>query len=299
MSISGSLETFPLPELFQIIESGRKTGRLSINPGLKNTGSELRGAFYLWFERGNFVVVLNSLKYQSLISEIQRNGWVNSGLLVKVKKLCQNQPLGTYLQQKKLLLSSQIDLLFQLQLDEVSKLFEINSAWFKFEEIDSNNKIPSDGEEFPWEEMTGKHKQATKLSLEAMRNFSNWDNYMEEMPPQDSGLVKLLDEHDCQLLPLENYLWNTANGTVPLQKIAQEKQVSLEKVQHTALSMIFAGLVEEVPVVYKSTIMTQTPKLSSQTALVGGSNVAIKSPNQSKVNNSLLNNLIGFLRNNF
>ena len=70
MSIRGSLETFSLPELLQIIGSGNKSGRLTLltftPPNCKNKDLQLNASFELWFERGNFVTIVNSLKYQAL-----------------------------------------------------------------------------------------------------------------------------------------------------------------------------------------------------------------------------------------
>lgn len=70
MAIQGSLETFSLPELCQIIESGYKTGRLIFNPGLKNANSDFKQTFELWFDQGNFITIINALKQQFLLTEI-------------------------------------------------------------------------------------------------------------------------------------------------------------------------------------------------------------------------------------
>ncbi|MGL6342081.1 MAG: DUF4388 domain-containing protein [Waterburya sp.] len=298
MTISGSLETFSLPELFQIIQSGNKSGRLSFNPGLKNADPELKGTFELWFQRGNFVAIINSLKYQSLIAEIQNNNWLSSKLLVQTKYSCPpNQALGEYIQQKKILTSSQIDLLFQSQLDAASKLFDVSFAWFKFEEIDSSNQIPSDGEQFPWKEMTGKHKQATEILLESMRQFSDWSRFAEEMPAAESSLQKLVSEHDLHLNYLESHLWNTANSSTSLKEISQKMEVGLETIQQTALALIFAGLVEETPIISTVVKTKNVPNFATQTALIGENN--IQTTSKSKASNSLINNLVSFLRNNF
>lgn len=300
MTMRGSLETFSLPELFQIIESGNKSGRLSFNPGLKNGDSKLQGVFELWFDQGDFVGIVNSLKYQSLIAEIQNNGWVDSKLLIKSKYSSpKNSPLGSYLQEEKLLDSAQINSLFQLQLDAVRQLFNVSYAWFKFEELGLNNQSLEDGEEFPWKDMTGRRKKPAELSLEAMRDFSDWKRFTDDLPPADSGLQKLVANQTLQLVALENRLWNTADGTVSLQNIAQETSTSLIKVQQTALSMILAGLVEEVPVVNTAIKIGDIPRLSSQTALAGNSNIAVRPAVKSKVSHSLINNLVSFLRKNF
>ncbi|WP_222427190.1 hypothetical protein, partial [Hyella patelloides] len=210
-----------------------------------------------------------------------------------------NRAIGTYLKQKNLLLLSHINILFQLQLEEVNKLFTITSAEFKFEEINNEPQVSSSEKNFPWEEMTGKQKKATKISLEAMRDYFNWDYLKEKMPFRNSGLNKLVDKHDFQLLPLETYLWNTANSNISLRKIAQEKQVPLEKIQQTALSMIFAGLLEEVSIInmpMKTTKYSIASSSKSNFADINNTNI---SNNQPKISNSLLSNLIAFLRKHF
>ncbi len=299
MSIQGSLETFSLPELFQIIESGHKTGRLTFNPDSKSANSNLKETFQLWFDQGNFLTIINSLKHQFLITEIQENNWGNTQSLVAIKDSCpQNLAFGTYLQNQNILTSSQVDSLFEGQIYEVTKLFNIDRAWFNFEETNNQGVIPSDGATFPWLEMIGKQKQATELSLQAMRNFSNWSRFAADIPADDCGLEKLVTIHDFELSPLEEHLWQTANGSTALKTIAQNMGVSVEKVQQTALSIIFVGLVEEVTVT-KPAMNINNATFAQQTTLGKEGNVAIKTKNKSKVSNSLINNLVSFLKNNF
>jgi hypothetical protein len=304
MTISGSLETFSLPELFQIIDSGHKSGKLIFKPDIeiKDINSDLHGTFELWFDRGNFVTIINSLKYQSLIDEIQTNTWVSSKLLVKSKYSCpKNTPFGNYLQEQNFITQSQIDSLFKAQVDTVCKLFNISSAQFKFEELDHDNKIPSDGELLPYKEMTGKQKKASELTLEGMRILLNWSHFAEELPAKDMGLQKLVNHHDSQFTTLENHLWNAANGSISLNKIALTNGFSIEEVQQAALAMIFIGLVEEV-LVTNQVLNAQTAykyELTNQPVFAEPGNIAIKTKNKSKVSNSLINNLVSFLRNNF
>lgn len=299
MAIQGSLETFSLPELCQIIESGYKTGRLTFNPGLKHENADLKQTFELWFERGNFIAIINSLKHQFLLAEIQDNNWFDAQSSVKIKSSCPpNLAFGAYLQKQNILSSSQIDSLFEGQIYEFIKLFNIDLAWFKFEEVDDQGIIPSDGKAFPWQEMTGRQKKATELSLTAMRNFSNWSRFAADMPTDDCGLQKLVTSHDLQLSSLEEHLWRTANGSTSLKIIAQKMRISREKVQQTALSMIFVGLVEEVSIT-DLPMDIDTAVLAKQTSFIEQSNVAIKTRTKLKVSNSLINNLVSFLRNNF
>ena len=295
MAIRGSLDTFSLPELFQIIESGSKSGKLSFNPQSKNDSAKTAGMFELWFESGNFVAVVNSSSNQSLIANLQNIDGIDLEALIKAKYSCpKNLPFGTHLQQQGLLTTAQINTLFKNQIDAVKQLFYIDRAQFQFEEIDRSQ---GNVESFPCKEMTGNKKRPAELSIEAMRDFSNWQRFEDELPPATSGIQKLDSEHNLQLTSLEENIWKNADGTVALKDIARQTSTSLTEVQKTAFSMIISGIVEEVPVAgFKNSAATLR---SSQSALLNDRNVAVKPAVKTKVSNSLINNLVGFLRNNF
>ncbi|MEL6496604.1 MAG: DUF4388 domain-containing protein [Cyanobacteria bacterium J06623_7] len=151
-------------------------------------------------------------------------------------------PLCTCLEEKNMLTESQIDSLFSQQLDSVTKLFALDSAWFNFDEAD-NNKTSKAGA-FPWQKMTEKQKTTADLSLESMRYITNWQRFAEDYPLGSSGLPKVAKNPSTELTSLENKLWDTADGSRTLKSIAQEIKTSLLKVQQTALALILAGFVE-------------------------------------------------------
>jgi len=300
MPINGSLETFSLPELFQIIESGGKTGRLSFKPGLKKADVSLRKKWKLWFKKGHFIGITNPLKDQSLIDKIIEHNWVETKSLVRAKYSCPDKKdLGSYLQKESILTSSQIDLLFKIQLDETIELFNAEFGSFKFEDLNNISKTVSDGETFPWKEMTGRQKKATELSLEAMRSFSNWSRFAEDLPLAECGLQRLVDGHNLKLNFVESHLWNMADLSISLKKIAHNQAIDLEVIQQTALSMIFAGLVEEVPIQNTAFKVKSSTKFRQKEVLAGNTNFGTKARNKSQVSHSLIENLVGFLRNNF
>lgn len=78
MGISGSLQNFSLPEILQIIDSGSKTGRLSISSGLKGQAAQNKGTNYLWFQKGNFVAFSNPFKYNNLLNLIKSENFIAS-----------------------------------------------------------------------------------------------------------------------------------------------------------------------------------------------------------------------------
>ena len=308
MSIRGSLKTFSLPELFQIIGSGRKSGRLKLSPSIKFDVSpsikfddlHINATFELWFKRGYFVAITNSYQYQALIEKIQENAWIDSRVLVKNKYLCTaDQPFGEYLQEKNLINEVQLESLFNQQIDQVYKLFHIKDGSFKFEEVNQKNKIASDGETFPTKEMTGKQRKVMELSLVAMRDFSDWSRFADDIPQADMGLRKLAKSCKIKLTSLEQYIWSSANGSISLKKLAKQKKVDLKTLQYTALSMIFSGLVEELPVVKSAEQFISNSPEKLRPNLVGVRNTAVKSKAKIKVSNSLINNLVSFLKDNF
>jgi len=300
MSIKGSLETFSLPELFQILGSGRKSGRLKFTPHIKLDDPQKNTTFELWFKRGFFVSITNSNQYQALIEKIQDKAWIDSIVLVKNKYLCPaNKPLGTYLKEMNLLNETQREWLFDQQISQVYKLFKIKDGSFHFEEINQNNQIASDGEGFPVKEMTGKKRRATELSLVAMRNFSDWSRFVEDIPPVEMGLRQVAKGCDIQFTSLEKHIWSSANGSISLKKLAKQKEVDLKALQKTALSMIFAGLVEEITVVSPAEQFISNSSEELRPNFANGINIAANSKAKPKASKSLISNLVSFLKDNF
>jgi hypothetical protein len=63
MAISGFLSELSLPEIFQLLEQGKKTGRLTIKA--QSPHSSLKGEnFYIWFKQGLIVAAANRLDGQ-------------------------------------------------------------------------------------------------------------------------------------------------------------------------------------------------------------------------------------------
>ncbi len=300
MGIRGSLETFSLPELFQIIGSGQKSGRLRFTPHTKLDDPQNKTTFELWFKRGFFVTIINSNQYQDLIAKIQEKAWIDAMVLVKNKYLCPaDKPFGTYLKENNLLTEAQREWLFDQQISQVYKLFKIKDGSFNFEEIDQSNKIASDGEGFPVREMTGKKRKITELSLAAMRNLSDWSRFVEDIPRAEMGLQQVAKGYDIHLTSLEKHLWSSANGSISLKKLAQQKEVDLQTLQRTALSMIFAGLVEEMTVVSPAEQFISNSSGGLRPAFANGNNIAVKSKAKPKASKSLISNLVSFLKDNF
>ena len=300
MTIKGSLETFSLPELFQIIDSGKKSGRLTFKPKSKGLSAGSQEVFEIWFDGGNFITVTSSFKQQFFNSKIINKGWIDIKELIQYQHDCPpNTAFGRYLQQESFLKRSQIDLLFKAQTRDVIKLFNVDSASFEFEEVNSKKIIPSDNKAFPWEEMTGQKVPAQELSLEAMRSLSDWSRFLEDMPLNQSGLQRLINHCNLQFNSLERYLCDTADGSISLKKISNEMNISIEQVQKTALSMIMAGMLEEVPVMSSNVALSNNAKDLQFSDSYRSDKTSTRNRGKSKASNSLLKNLTNFLKKNF
>lgn len=302
MTIKGSLETFSMPELFQLIDLGSKSGRLTFRSKSKDLNSSSQEVFEIWFDKGNFITVISSLKQQFFTSKIINKGWIDIKELIQYQLDCPSDtPFGIYLQKAKLLERPQLDLVFQAQISNVIKLFDVDYGYFEFEELNSQGKIPSDNTEFPWQEITGRKIQAKELSLEAMRNLSDWSRYTEDMPTNQSCLQRLVNHCNLQFNSLERHLCDSADGSISLKKISSEMDISIEQVKRTALSMIMAGMLEEVSLASSGVVLSpnikenQSPKIHTK----GKASTRKNKSNKSKASNSLLKNLTNFLKNNF
>lgn len=139
MSIKGSLADFSLPEIFQFIEKGHKTGLLTIHP--LSEVSKLPPVHYLWMEQGKIVAAANELNEQGLIELIDQYSWVSNRVVLKLAQFCPpNKPLGLYLRSQGALQVEQLEHLFQVQVfRQLCFLFQLKDAQFQF---DQNISLP-------------------------------------------------------------------------------------------------------------------------------------------------------------
>ncbi|MGL5943008.1 MAG: DUF4388 domain-containing protein [Waterburya sp.] len=256
MSIIGSLETFSLPELFRLIDSGSKTAELIIQPPqeyrpFKAINDYPVGTYHLWFYRGQLVTLTsNRLDHLDLITLIEKHRWTNRGDLNQLADTCPaNLPLGVYLDKKKILKKERLKSLFQLQLHQAYKLFNLSSGKFQLKVISEQSLQPTSST-MPWLEMTGHSIQAVKVNILALRMLKNWDIFTEKLPEPSSALQQLVYQPILRLTPLEQQIWQIAFGTMSLEELTQIHNVSLLKVQKAAFGLMMARLVEEIPLAH-------------------------------------------------
>ncbi len=273
MGVTGYLSDFSLPEIFQFIEKGQKTGLVTIQvlPDSKVKPAK----YHIWMHQGRIVAAANRLDHQGLVSLIDGSNWISDRVFDKVVHWCCpiDQPLGLYLKNQGVLQSAQLKRLFQIQvLQQVCALFQLKDAEFKFEQ---NVQIPS-------REMTGLSVKATEATLVGLRVLKNWQALAEKLPNSEAGLISLIaGKPNYQLDSLEWQIWEYTQGTVCLKAIAEQLRLPVEKVQQVGFRLITIGLVEEVHLVNCALSLPSAEICETQ------------KPNLSQ---SFMQNLVGFLR---
>jgi hypothetical protein len=251
MSMTGSLETFSLPELFRLIDSGGKTGQLIVQPPLNQQSLDFNPnyeppTYHLWFHKGRLITTVNhGLHHESLVSLIKNRGWLSRRVIEKLAEVCPAEvPLGNYLSKMKVLETEKLKLLFQMQLHQVYQLFNLNSGQFRLE-VFSPEKLSSAS--MPWLDMTGVSMQASQVNLLALRITRNWSNFAHKLPEKNSALQQLIRQPKFRMTTIEQAVWQMAQSNMSLEQLAQFRAISLLEVRKAAFCLMMARLVEEIP----------------------------------------------------
>ena len=244
MSINTSLELFSLANLFRLIESERKSGRLTIQVSLEDKKARLKKIYYIWFEDGYLVAVSDRLNHKGLISIIETRNWLSPLVTKQLRTLCPVKvPLGKYLQKSQLLTPEQISLIFQIQLHQVYQLFELTSGSFRFDEMSElKDRIMT----IPWLEMTGNRLRATEVSIYALRLVKKWDIFIDRLPAPYLIFKRILPQHQFKLMPLERQLWQHIDNLNSLNTIARQLNKPIQSIQIAAFKLLAVGLIEEI-----------------------------------------------------
>ena len=279
MAIIGSLRDFSLPEIFQLLEKGRKTGLLTLRA--VPTSETSQPVHYIWVYQGSIVAAANRSDHQGLVSLIDQCQWVSDRVFDKLVHWCcpLDQPLGKYLKNQGVIQAEQLKRIFQVQvLQQVCALFKLKDAQFRF---DPNVVIPT-------REMTGLSVPATEATLVGLRVLRSWEALQDMLPNPNSGLVSIVDGQPLYRLNAQEWqVWEYANGTVSLKAIAAPLMLSVEKVQQIAYRLIATGLAEEVPLLDDTLTTQEVSPLSEQ---------LLEEAERQNVSQSFMQNLVDFLR---
>ncbi len=287
MSINGNFADFSLPELLQFLDQGKKTGVLHIELS-SDKNQNAKQIYYIWLHQGRVVAASDRLDQQGLTLMIAQRGWVSERVISRVTHISScfiNSPLGLCLKSQGLIQPEQLKLLFNSQvLRPVCALFQIKDGQFRFEPISS----------LPLGEMTGLSMSATEVILIGLRALRDWRALAEKLPDPTSGLSGLsVKQPRLQLNAQEWQVWEFANGEVPLEKIANQLNLTVEIVLQIAFRLIVVGLAEEHFMV-AATSIPMIEEVSTQEIPVVES---VPEPaHKPAVSQSFLKNLVGFLR---
>jgi hypothetical protein len=244
MSIIRSLESFSLPELFKLIENNSKSGRLIIETPISNRTAKREGIYYIWFKEGHLIAISDRLNQKGLINLIAARGWLSPLIVSRLRTLCPTTvPLGVYLHKMKLLDQQKLSLIFQLQLHQVYRLFQLTGGRFRFDDFsEMQDRILT----IPWLEMTGHRIKTTEVTMYALRLIANWEHFTPQLPEPSLALKRIVTQPHLKLTAFEYQLWDLADGQMSLLNIAKVTQQPLSTVQITAFRLIAVGLVNEV-----------------------------------------------------
>lgn len=289
MSVTGYLADFSLPELFQLLEQGNKTGLLTICT-LKEPTTADRQNHHIWFSQGKIVAAGNALDQQGLMRLISQRGWMGDNAVSRLAQTCQiHTPLGLCLKSKGVLTAEQLKLLFYTQvMRQVCTLFALPDGWFQF---DPKAPLPSS-------EMTGLIATATDVTLAGLRALKNWNALDEKLPDPSSALISVIEgKPSLRLNPNEWQVWEFTNGTMALADVAKQLNLPVAKAQQIAFRLIVTGLAEEMPLIVApppTSLETSEPEEIEPSIAPGSDSDA--PAGAAPVSQSFLHNLVGFLK---
>ncbi len=135
MSITSSLADFSFPEILQFIETGRKTGLLTLT-NLPESEA-VPPIFYIWVERGRLMAAAKCLDHQGLVRLIEQRQWISERVFDKIVHWCCpiDAPLGSYLKNQGVLRPEHLKKLFNVQvLQPVNALFHLKEGQLQFDQ---------------------------------------------------------------------------------------------------------------------------------------------------------------------
>lgn len=288
MTLASSLTDFSLAELFRMIDQGRKSGRLTLLIADNTPAGKPPACHYIWFRQGRVIAAANRLDGQGLIAQITTRGWLSQRVIERLGNLAgSDTPLGMTLKTQGALQAEQLNLLFSAQMQQIWGLFGIQTGRF---DLDGKATLPST-------EMTGLSLPAMEVALAGLRALKDWTSLTDALPDPNSALQSLMiGKPQVRLNALEVQMQEFTNGSVSLSAIAKQLNQPIAKVQQAAFRLMLAGLVEELPLATSAASVKDSPAMLDPVEQVPEGSKKTEPAEQSKVSNSFLQNLVGFLR---
>lgn len=297
MTLTGYLSEYSLPEVFNFIHQGNRTGLLSI---LADNSSIERPIYshYLWFQTGSIVAVSDRLDGRGLLKAISQRKLIDAKYIEQLEAQVDKiyEPLGLYLKSRGLISPDHLKLLFNSQsLAIACKLFETSNDCFHFDSC----ILPCPAE------MTGLSLPAQEVGLLGLRVLKNWTNFNDKLPSPHYALQRLsLQLPNFRLDSHELMLWKLADGETPIGRLETPMKLPIESIQKVAFRLITFGVVQSIPVevlqpkIKQEMVMPELiPIHQAQLDLdIAESNSTPTRQGKNTVSASFLGNLMGFLK---
>ena len=279
MSLDGRLAEFSLPEVFQLLEDGNKTGLLTLRTSSANS-LEQEQNYYIWLQQGQIVAAANRPDHQGLLIMLKQRNWTSGKDLSPLFNTL-SKPLGTVLKTEGIIRPENLKILFYMQvMQQVCTLFEFQDGYFNFD-----NQTP-----LPFLEMTGLSAPATEVTLAGLRALKKWDALLEKLPDTTSGLISSIEGKPYLHLNQQEWqVWEFVDGKTSLTTISQHLGIPIIDVQRIAFRLIAVNLCEEMPLVEMEPTKTNEEEMASGLEAKAGSS-------QNDLSESFLQNLMGFLK---
>ena len=275
MFLKGYLSDRSLPEVFQLLQDGKRTGLLSIQ-GLTAPGQTQAKYYFIWLHRGRIVTVTRRLDGRGLAALISHRRYLGRAMVERLIRRCPlEEPLGRFLRSQGVLTTKQLEILFAAQvIRQISELFQLPDAYFSFDA----------GAPLPKVEMTGLSVVATEVILPGLRILKDWSGFQDKLPHPQSALTSLIrGQPNVRINQAEWSVWRLIDEKNSLTQMSTCLSLPIEELQRIAFRLIFVGLAEEVPMML-SEQATDMPE-----SVLSGDAGEQLSP-------KFFRNLIGFLR---
>ena len=236
MPLKGSLKDFSLPDLFQLIHFGRKSGTLNI------TNGETRG--YVCFREGTVFFATHNWKRPPLGRRLVQSGLVNDDQVEEALDLQRTtrkgQRLGNILVEAGYLESETLESFIEEQIkDAFFSLLRLTDGGFDFD--------PS--QTFP-EEDIGLSISTEDLIMEGSRRLDEWYQIEKKVPALDTvfTVVKVPDSDttDVDLTSEEWLVLNHVDGALTVGEIVLKSGQSSMTTCKAIYGMAAAGLIAQV-----------------------------------------------------
>ncbi len=243
MRLSGRLQEFTLPEIFNILEEGCKSGLLNIrvfNPQIAEFAK-----YCIWLKGGKIVGfsenqdgqdLINWLSQQSIVSDEYRHQLPTIATALKAV-----DSLGAYLSTQKWVTPAQVDHIFSTAVvNPTIALFKIKEGFFTFNAENEPPKIA----------LIGLGISGANLNLLGLRQLTDWEHLQTKLPESAASIRQSARTRAISsLLPVEQQVLTLADGKTTIKQIAEQLNHPIATMQQIAFRLIMAGLAVELPMV--------------------------------------------------